>query len=406
MQTKEIPIKKQLSQLEQHLNIIGKRKWVILKINKSYPYAYCTTTDTLHRLEVVRDENHNKVRWEDGCLKYKLSKKSIWTKGKERLIKMSNNDNEILVIPNEIEINETGANGIGQNFVKGINCIFTELDQNSLDEQWKQIQDIESELGLTPTAVIFSGNKSLHIYYQLTESCTDKARAKRVQQKLCCVLSGDPATVNADRAMRLAGVKRNHKKTQQSIEYTSNKTYDIDELEDKLNQSQLFPYGLDNNRFREYKRRGKEALLQPLPENNAKPIPPDHTQLQKYESHNILLRRTLNREKERLITTGAKTHRNSTGFNLACTLIETENWLQKEGINYNEYAYNLFIEYCHNCSSGGNWNEIEWQQIWLSASIRWHQKTHIDEEQLIKRINYLQRESLIKEGKKTRRKVA
>ena len=30
-------------------------------------------------------------------------------------------------------------------------------------------------------------------------------------------------------------------------------------------------------------------------------------------------------------------------------------------------AYQLFISYCHSCSSGKGWNQFEWDAIWRSA---------------------------------------
>ncbi len=242
------------------------RPWAVIKRNSTKPYAYHFPSDTLWKLttrqaqdgEHFLDDQDKRSRFDNGCLKYFFGRR--YKQGFKQLEHFAKQGDELFVIPNYIPLQD-GENGIGADFVESYPAIFAEIDDFSLDQQWQQIHHVQQKYGLEPTAVIFSGGKSLHIYFALKKPIFEAETWQRLQRKLICLFNSDPAIANPNREMRLAGVARHSKGSFQSLEQLTDNAYDAADVESKLDSSGLFPYGLDEERFRRWKREGQSIIV-------------------------------------------------------------------------------------------------------------------------------------------------
>jgi hypothetical protein len=108
----------------------------------------------------------------------------------------------------------------------GSRLLWVEFDQiESLESQW-QIIELLRKHGLDPTAVVYSGGKSLHIFYLLDESVN--ADSLRYLNGLFVPLGCDQAPAkNVVNQMRLPGFYRADKGKEQSLEYLSDSQYSV-----------------------------------------------------------------------------------------------------------------------------------------------------------------------------------
>lgn len=395
------------SQLIKQLSALGRNEsypWVLIRCDKNKLYAYHYPRDILWKLnsrQARADENYTsekdqRARFSDGCLKFHFGHR--WDNGSAKLENLAKKGHDLCLIPNYIPLDPKGENGIGANFVAAASTLFTEIDDCTIPEQWERIKEISSNSELISSLVVFSGSKSLHIFFKLQTPITDLAKWRKLQKKLICILGGDPATCNPDRASRLAGVERKSKESFQSIEFESDRAYSIEEIESLLDQSGLFPYGLGQERWSKYQQTRREegleaatAVLQ-KPEEEINPprrksYSPSTPSTPPSISEVIPIERCLSREKQDLLN-GVSSERNNTMYKLGLTLLQTEEYLQTEGIAYSGDAEDLFYQACEQCTPGDGWNHREWSQIWRSCESRKHQCVLIDEEAINGRIRY------------------
>jgi hypothetical protein len=108
----------------------------------------------------------------------------------------------------------------------GSRLLWVEFDQiESLESQW-QIIELLRKHGLDPTAVVYSGGKSLHIFYLLDESVN--ADSLRYLNGLFVPLGCDQAPAkNVVNQMRLPGFYRAEKGKEQTLEYLSENEYSV-----------------------------------------------------------------------------------------------------------------------------------------------------------------------------------
>lgn len=370
-----------LTQL-QFLGRDATRPYTIIKADNTQIYAHDLRDNSLHKLitkgtryeylkrdkdgNVIKEKDDRRERWDNGCLKYYFGKR--WNDGFAQISKLAKQGKEIFLIPNYIHLDPNSANGIGADFIDHATTVFVEADNTTLNQQWDIIHKLETELDLKAGLVLFSGGKSLHTYFQLTERLTDLEQWKRLQRKLIAITNSDPAIATYNREMRLAGVARKNKDSYQTIELKCDRAYYPEEIEGKLDSTNKFPYGLDDDRFRRWKREGDKILgLTPEQLN-----PPHRTR----DDRNLRadrfgdaapLEHFLTQHDQALIDGGAGSGRNNKGLKLAKNLIATVDRLSRLGIPYSGNAYDLFLDYCRTCPSGGGWNQREWEQIWRSA---------------------------------------
>lgn len=231
--------------------------WTIIKVNNNLIYAYHLPSDTLHKL-IPNGRGDERERWENGNLKYYFGQR--WENGFSKISQLADEGNELFLIPNYFPLNPSNANGIGADFISHAPALFAEIDDLTIPQQWEKIKQLEDKLGLAPSLVVSSGGKSLHIYFRLTTPLTDLEHWKQLQRKLICTLGSDPAIANPNREMRLAGVERKSKGSFQSLELERDRAYSPNEIEGILDSTGKFPYGLDDDRFRRWRREGDEVL--------------------------------------------------------------------------------------------------------------------------------------------------
>lgn len=227
-------------------------------------------------------------------------------------------------------------------------AIFYEHD--NLD---KSLQlDLWKGLGLPePTLQINTGGKSIHSYWVFNESVVIEDW-KSLQTDLLEFADADRSIKNPSRVMRLAGAW--HSSGNQSrIVSNSGKCYTYADLRaivptPKKTEPTLFqPKPQPQASSVSEKPNSCEAVKVPIP----MPAP---------------LLCALSKTNKRLLQ-GVSNQRNTSMATLARDLIGTVNDFARLGQTTNDDAYTLFIDACRRCSSGGGWDEKEWNQIWASA---------------------------------------
>ena len=310
---------------------------------------------------------------------------------------------QVFVIPNH-----TSGTRIAD--VKRINCVFGESDGQSIRHQWRKLQWLARATGLVPSIVIYSGGKSLHFYYSLTEDIAP-ADWQRLQRKLILLFRSDPAIGNPNREMRLAGVSRGSKEV--SVEFTSDHTYSANEFEHRLDSLGYFPHGLSNERWLKARKLLKDKAsskkirkLLAKTDEELFPLPQINPQSREfhYSGDTIPLEVCLTRDDQELISSGVSqgtTGRNPQGFKLAVNLVATARRLDELGIRHTNNGYQLLEEYCHRCNPPLPDREI--QSLWRQAD-RGNPKASLTDEVILKRVSYWQWEQLPESEKQARRK--
>ena len=133
--------------------------------------------------------------------------------------------------------------GLGNKHAAKFTSLFYEIDNLSLEEQRSKLDWVRTTLGLNPSAVVFSGSKSLHVYFALTEAI-DGDTWQRLSRQLAIVVGGDPAICTHARAMRLPGVPRVKASvtSEVTLESSSDDRYSAADIEQRL--APWFPHGL------------------------------------------------------------------------------------------------------------------------------------------------------------------
>ncbi|MHC5863464.1 hypothetical protein, partial [Nostoc sp.] len=131
---------------------------------------------------------------------------SIYSDGWKYLEERAEVGTGLFIIPNHTQ------GGIGADYATDFSNLFVEIDDRPIPEQWEKINEIQSQYGLTPSLIVGSGGKSLHVYYKLATS-PDAETWKVLQKKLILLFQSDPAIINLNREMRFAGFTRKAKGT-------------------------------------------------------------------------------------------------------------------------------------------------------------------------------------------------
>jgi hypothetical protein len=162
---------------------------------------------------------------------------------------------------------------------QGSDLFFTEDDKRSLSEQIKQSEYLKS-LGIPIVLRLFSGSSSYHLFIRTADTVTDSTVWRRLERKLLIVADGDLSIETLERQMRFPWAKRfkNNQWVEQSVEEINhyNKLPTSEKLETILDATGLFPCGLSDKQFSDYKRwinkgrEGKNPLLS-FPEPSKEP---------------------------------------------------------------------------------------------------------------------------------------
>ena len=289
-------------QLQKLGYLPGDEVWV--KINNTQPYKCQVTPDwglqATKCLNPVVDGIP--ARHPDGNRVWNESEK-YYSDGLGLFQFLAQKGKQVFIIPNH-----TSGTRIAD--VKRINCVFGESDGQSIRHQWRKLQWLTRTAGLVPSIVIYSGGKSLHFYYSLTEDIAP-ADWQRLQRKLILLFRSDPAIGNPNREMRLAGVCRGSQ--QVSVEFASDHTYSANEFEHRLDSLGYFPHGLSNERWLKARKLLKDKasskkIRKLLAKTDEELFPKPQVNLQtrefNYSGDTIPLEICLTRDDQELISSG------------------------------------------------------------------------------------------------------
>jgi hypothetical protein len=208
------------------LRLLGRDEdnpWSILKIDNNQIYAYNISSDELIKL---RQPDKETKRW--------IAAKP-YSNGLRELTALAEGGKELFIIPNYIPFSKHDGCVITKEGVRHANSLFAEIDDCPIEQQWERLRELEESLGLKSSLVVFSGGKSLHVYFKLSRPLTDRSRWESLQQKLIFALRSDIAIANFNREMRLAGFLRKAKGKYQEITHIDeNVEYSLSEIESKL----------------------------------------------------------------------------------------------------------------------------------------------------------------------------
>ncbi|MBW4419811.1 MAG: hypothetical protein KME13_11350 [Myxacorys californica WJT36-NPBG1] len=150
------------------------------------------------------------------------------------------------------------SGGISNAHIKTTDLVFYEIDDLPLNEQWEALERLKANTGLVPCVVVFTGGKSLHVYFRLSEGVS-QTDWRRLSRKLCILQSADHNIVNPARAMRLAGIPRRKsddfgllEPKEITVEFVSDEIYSPNDFEARLDATGAFPNGLSDNRWSQW----------------------------------------------------------------------------------------------------------------------------------------------------------
>ncbi len=254
--------------------------------------------------------------------------------------------------------------------------IAAELDEGTPIEQLRIIKEFVTISGLEPAYIIHSGSKSYHPHWKATEHLPIE-QTVYVRKLTCIALDSDTACANPHQPMRMAGFFRREKGREQTLEYWSSSRYSYEELIAGIRayfaaKDIPFPEDISEERWRIYKRGRRDNNLDlsilTLPESELYPKP-DYkypTTVSTTYTGSIPLHLALSKANQFFLK-GVERDRNNTGLALARDLIGCHDWLISNGYSVEGDPYDLFINYCYSCTTGGGWNSREWEAIWRNA---------------------------------------
>ncbi|MEA5623899.1 hypothetical protein [Nostoc sp. UHCC 0251] len=288
--------------------------------------------------------------------------------------------------------------GISNQHVSQCQCLFYEIDDLALNEQRQAVDWLKDEINLEPAAVVYTGGKSLHVYFKCSHFL-NPAEWLYLNRQLTIIQNADPAICNLARSMRLPGMVRRRvvdgilsATIPITLEHWSNCQYNLEELETAFDSTALFPYELSEQRWRKWvqlltKAKNGEvidpqaALLQPsvtVPRSTLHCRRGAVTQATTRDNCSSLkqlrasgvsvpLSICLTLSDRILLTYGeSEGNRNNSGYKLARNLLGTSNLLTRHRIVYHPEPRQLFDQYCDRCTPPLEPTEAD--TIWHSAN--------------------------------------
>lgn len=358
-----------------------------------------TITQTGFKLRQCRakGQRRNRTRW--------VPYGQVYRDGWKFVYRLSQKGVTVSFYPNQPQA------GISNIDVKQCRCLFYEIDDASFNEQKARLRRLCRQLKVKPAGALFSGNKSLHVYFRLSHDIEPEDWI-RLNRKLCILQNADPQICNLARAMRLPGMLRRGvvdgelaRPTIVKVMSTFGKSFSADAFEAKLDSTGLFPHGLDDVRWRQwFKLRIKaetEADVDPrtallednrqaqesaagsgyLPRPVSRFTPPDRR-----DSGSTPLIECLTKDDADLIRQGVQAgFRHTSGYKLACNLVGTAGFLEAEKASYYPDPETLFREYCTRCAPPID--DIESDSIWADANRQYRQPSR-SEASIRKTVDY------------------
>ncbi|MHC5916002.1 MAG: hypothetical protein ACYTXE_34515 [Nostoc sp.] len=288
--------------------------------------------------------------------------------------------------------------GISNQHVSQCQCLFYEIDDLALSEQRQAVDWLKDEMNLEPAAVVYTGGKSLHVYFKCSHFL-NPAEWLYLNRQLTIIQNADPAICNLARSMRLPGMLRRRvvdgilsATIPITLEHWSNCQYNVKELETAFDSTALFRYELSEQRWRKWVQlltRAKSGeVIDPqtalLQRSITAPRPTLHcrrgtvTQATTRDNRSSLkqlrasgvsvpLSICLTLSDRTLLTYGEfEGNRNNSGYKLARNLLGTSNLLTRHGIACHPEPRQLFDRYCDRCTP--TLESTEADTIWHSAN--------------------------------------
>ncbi|MBC6429923.1 hypothetical protein FM036_03310 [Nostoc sp. HG1] len=288
--------------------------------------------------------------------------------------------------------------GISNQHVSQCQCLFYEIDDLALNEQRQAVDRLKDEINLEPAAIVYTGGKSLHVYFKCSHSL-NPAKWLYLNRQLTIIQNADPAICNLARSMRLPGMVRRRvvdgilsATIPITLEHYSNCQYNLEELEIAFDSTALFPYELSEQRWHKWvqllhqAKNGEvidpqTALLQPsvsVPRSTLHYRRGTVTQATTRDNCSSLkqlrasgvsvpLSICLTKSDRTLLTYGeSEGNRNNSGYKLARNLLGTSNLLTRHRIAYHPEPRQLFDRYCDRCIPP--LEPAEADTIWHSAN--------------------------------------
>ena len=240
--------------------------------------------------------------------------------------------------------------------IKQCCAIFCEWDDIPIAEQslkWEELGFVE------PTFTVFSGDKSMQPYWVFDEPIALE-QWRELQTLLITIMNADESNKNPSRVFRLAGgwhIKPDREPVKSEILQDSGIRYTYEDLCDRL---LALAHPESESESESELELELESELEP--EKKAKwnkitvPVPIA-----------VPLEIGLSR-KSRQALGGVSNLRNTTMAALARDLLGTSAEFDRFGQITGDDASTLFTDACRRCSTGGGWDEKEWETIWRSAS--------------------------------------
>ena len=299
--------------------------------------------------------------------------------------------------------------GIHNRDVRRCYCLFYEIDSLPLLEQHATLERVKRQTGLHPAAVVYTGGKSLHVYFRLNQPASPK-QWLWLNRKLTVVVGADadPAICNVARAMRLPGMMRRKWLGERlddpvpiTLDIDSDHQYSLEEMNRALHSTGLFPHGLSEQRWRTWVRllrKAKtndtvdpyhevlDAALSTRPDwqltagraedtaHDASIMPQERRDSGAFLyfhsssiSRSVPLIVCMTQADQQLLQQGeSEGNRNNAGYKLARNLIGTARLLDGEAIRFYPSPDDLFAQYCDRCTPQLDADEAA--AIWQSAS--------------------------------------
>ncbi|BAY15641.1 hypothetical protein NIES21_14590 [Anabaenopsis circularis NIES-21] len=371
-----------LIQLEKHGYKVGDEFWV--KVNNNIPVKCRVTKDgfTAQACEKRLDESNNAIKDPKGGSVWD-TKGGIWNDGYNYILKQTQKGKDAFIIPNHCQ------GGISANHATKFQLIFFEVDDRSIDEQWKLLNELANNYGIVPYMVVFSGGKSLHVYYKLNREISPETW-QRLQRKCIILFKSDRSIQNPNREMRFSGFPRGSNNSEQTLDFVSDYEYSPEDFEASLDASGKFPHGLSPDRWHEWKGKsgkGELALTMSDEEFYRQKTPSkrkdssdeiNSIELEDYDGPIKPLEAYLRSDDRYYLLNGiGEGERNSIGFTLACGLLGAAAALKRLGINFIGDPYKSLCDYCDRCSP--TLDDCERDQVWASADSRERESALPDE---------------------------
>jgi hypothetical protein len=288
--------------------------------------------------------------------------------------------------------------GISNNHVRQCQCLFYEIDALPLADQHASLERFKHMTGLEPAAVVYTGGKSLHVYFRCSVGLSPENWIF-LNRKLAIAQNADPAICNLARSMRLPGMIRREVESGElsdakaiTLEDYSMFQYSFRKLSAALDATGLFPYGLSDQQWRKWVQLvhlakmnssidPHSALTQPrVPKSRStvlkhrklgtSPATRDnHLSLKHHRASGISIPLTicLTKSDRALLKHGElEGNRNNAGYKLARNLLGTADLLTRHHIANHPDPYQLFEQYCDRCTPA--LDDSEAKTIWQSAN--------------------------------------